>query len=99
MNAMRAMRVLIGLLALDAVLIDAWVIYRLSGGAKLFSVAEITPPIVAAGVFVALLTLLFNRQRNQSEDYLEHAKDILEKAYARLAVLDDKGRPQNKRIN
>jgi hypothetical protein len=93
------LRFLIFLLTLDAALIAGWSLWRLSNGAVLFTVAEVTPPLVAAGVLVALLTLLFNRQRTQSEDYLEHAQDLLEKAYSRLAVLDDKGRPQNKRLN
>lgn len=93
------LRFLILLLALDAALIAGWSLWRLSNGAVLFTVAEVTPPLVAAGVLVALLTLLFNRQRTQSEDYLEHAQDLLEKAYSRLAVLDEEGRPQNKRLN
>jgi hypothetical protein len=93
------LRFLILLLTLDAVLIAAWALWRLSNGAAPFTVAEVTPPLVAAGVLVALLTLLFNRQRTQSEDYLEHAQDLLEKAYSRLAVPDEKGRPQNKRLN
>lgn len=92
-------RFLILLLTLDATLIGGWSLVRLRDGAQLFSVAEVTPPLVAAGVLIALLTLLFNRQRTQSEDYLKHAQDLLEKAYSRLAVLDEKGRPQNKRLN
>lgn len=93
------MRTLFALFALNTVLIGGWAIYRLICGASAFSVAEITPLLVAAGVLIALLTLLLNRRRSQSEDYLEHAQDLLEKAYTRLAMLDDKGRPQNKRLN
>ena len=93
------LRFLVLLLTLDTALIAAWALWRLSNGAVPFTVSEVTPPLVAAGVLVALVTLLFNRQRTQSEDYLEHAQDLLEKAYSRLAVLDEKGRPQNKRLN
>lgn len=92
-------RLLVIVLTLDATLIAGWALVRLRDGAQLFTVAEVTPPIVAAGVLIALLTLLFNRRHSQSEEYLEHAQDLLEKAYNRLAVLDEKGRPQNKRLN
>ena len=93
------LRLLIYLFTLNTALISVWSLWRLFEGPSLFTVAEVTPPLIAGGVLVALLTLLFNRQRNQSEDYLGHAQDLLEKAYSRLAVLDDKGRPQNKRLN
>lgn len=96
---LNSLRLLIALLTLDLVLVCGWVLYRLNGGPGVFSPSEVTPPLVAAGVLVALVTLFLTRQRNQSEDYLENALDILEKAYDRLAVLDEHGRPLNKRLN
>jgi hypothetical protein len=61
-------RTLIALFMLNAVLIGGWAIYRLIGGTSAFSVAEITPLLVAADVLVALLTLLLN-QRKKGQVY------------------------------
>ena len=61
--------------------------------------AEIGPLVVGAGVLVALITLALNMRRQSSEDYLESASELIEKAYNILAQLDDKGRPKNIRLN
>jgi hypothetical protein len=50
-------------------------------------------------VIVAWFTWTKNGERSASEDYLESAKDLLEKAYLSLDVKDDEGRPQNKRMH
>ena len=90
---------LIGLLFVDLALISAWATVRLCTNAVTVSPAEISPFIVALGVLVALFTLLLNRRREASEDYLETATDLIEKAYAVLNNLDENGRPKNSRIS
>jgi hypothetical protein len=90
---------LIGLLAVDLLLVTAWTSVRLASDAATVSPAEIAPFFVAAGVLLALVSLLLNRRREASKDYLESASDLIEKAYEVLNDRDDAGRPRNSRIN
>ncbi len=99
MTIQNILRFLLALLIFDAMIVGGWVLYRLNSGPETVSPSEIVPFLVTAGVLVALVSLAFNRQRNQSEDYLKNALDILEKAYFKLAELDEHGRPLNKRLN
>lgn len=62
------------------------------------ALTEYSPLIVGAGVLVAIITLGFNVRRQSSEDYLESATELLEKAYDLLARTDESGRPKNSRI-
>jgi hypothetical protein len=81
-------------------LLTAWLGIRLSCNPSSFSTAEVTPWIVAAGVLVALVTLLINQLRAASEEYLKSAIELLSKAYEILdASKDDQGRPKNSRLN
>lgn len=90
---------LVGLLVVDLLLVTAWTSVRLATDAAGISPAEIAPFFVAAGVLLALVSLLLNRRREASKDYLESASDLIEKAYEVLNDRDDEGRPRNSRIN
>jgi hypothetical protein len=90
---------LVGLLVVDLLLVAAWTSLRLASDAANVSPAEIAPFFVAAGVLLALVSLLLNRRREASKDYLESASDLIEKAYEVLNDRDDAGRPRNSRIN
>lgn len=91
--------VLVGLLAVDLLLVTIWIAGRLVTVGLMISPAEVAPFFVAAGVLLALVSLLLNRRREASEDYLESASDLIEKAYEVLGEKDDEGRPKNSRIN
>ncbi|WP_048441059.1 hypothetical protein [Caenimonas sp. SL110] len=90
---------LMGLLAVDLLLVTIWIAVRLASDTATGSPAEVAPFFVAAGVFLALVSLLLNRRREASKDYLESATDLIEKAYEVLNDRDDAGRPKNSRIN
>lgn len=65
-----------------------------------FSSEDVTPFIVIAGVLTALLTLAANQRRDNSEEYLENAVDLLAKAYDILdKSKDERGIPKNSRLN
>jgi hypothetical protein len=91
--------ILIGLLIFDLGLIAAWATVRLCTNAAAISPAEISPFFVAAGVLLALVTLLLNRRREASKDYLESATDLVEKAYNILNNPGGDGLPKNSRIH
>ena len=89
-----------GLLIVDLVLLTAWIAARLYCNPASFSPIEISPFIVTAGVLAALITLSTNQLREESEEYLENATDLLSKAYKILeSSRDDHGRPKNSRLN
>ncbi|WP_350116623.1 hypothetical protein [Nitrosomonas sp.] len=91
--------ILICLIVVDLSLIAAWTTVRLYTNAAAISPAEISPFFVAAGVLLALITLLLNRRREASKDYLESATDLIEKAYNVLNDRGENGLPKNSRIN
>jgi hypothetical protein len=54
--------------------------------------------LVAAGVLTALVAFLVNLRRARSEDVLEAATDLLEKAYEKLAPAEGAAEPKNHRF-
>jgi hypothetical protein len=54
--------------------------------------------IVGAGILVALISLVRTSGRDDSADFLESARELLEHSYKTLAVLDEHERPKNIRI-
>ena len=96
----RGLEISIALILADLLLITAWISARLRFNSASFSPAEVTPFVVALGVLVALVTFSGGQRRQESQDYLESASDLLEKAYRALAdEKDDLGRPLNSRLN
>lgn len=91
--------ILVGLLAVDLLLVTIWCAVRLASDATAVSPAEVAPFFVAAGVLTALVSLLLNRQRDASNDYLESASDLIEKAHEVLSERDEAGLPKNSRLN
>jgi len=87
------------LLGLDVLLVGGFIAQELVCASGSFSISDLGPLVVGAGVLVALLSLGLTMRRNRSEDYLESAGDLLEKAYETLADLDEEGRPKNSRRN
>lgn len=87
------------LLGLDVLLVGGFIARELVSASGSFSISDLGPLVVGAGVLVALLSLGLTMRRNRSEDYLKSAGDLLEKAHEILAVLDEKGRPKNSRRN
>lgn len=83
------------MLVADAGLILGLLLWRFFTSPVAASVAEIAPLIVLAGVLTAVLAFLFNLRRGRSEDVLEAASDLLEKAYEALLTKD--GAPTNHR--
>ena len=85
-------------LIIDLFVLSAYVFEKLGRGSLAF--VDFTPFLVLAGVLVAVLTLAHKRRWDESEDYLENALDMLDKAYHVLADnKDDEGRPSNSRRN
>jgi len=73
---------------------------RLVYSPALFSLDDLGPLAVIAGVLVAIFTFIFNQMRSASEEYLENSIALLSKAYDVLvSTKDDQGRPLNRRIN
>jgi len=72
------------MLVADAGLILVLLLWRLCTSPETASIAEVAPLIVLAGVLTAVLAFLFNLRRGRSEDVLEAASDLLEKAYEAL---------------
>jgi hypothetical protein len=62
-------------------------------------IADVMPMVVGAGVLVALLSLTITSRRNASEDFLDSAAELFQRAYDALAQLDNLGRPKNSRLN
>jgi hypothetical protein len=93
------LNILVGILSVDLLLVAIWITARLVTPGLAISPAEVAPFFVAAGVFLALISILLNNRREASEDYLESASDLIEKAYEVLSEKDDEGRPKNNRIN
>ena len=85
-------------LALDAGLVAGVLILQLVRTPDSFSILELGPLLVAAGVLTALVAFLFNLRRARSEDLLEAATDLLEKAYEKLAPKDESTQPSNRRL-
>lgn len=83
------------LLIVDAGLIAAFLICHLKAPLTTASIPEVAPLIVLAGVITAVLAFVFNLRRARSEDTLEAAADLLEKAYDALTGKD--GVPTNRR--
>jgi hypothetical protein len=78
----------VALLTANTVFMLSHVIARLRGAPSLPWIPEITPLVVTAGVLVALITMLLNLRRNRSEDVLEAATDLFEKAHESLVNKD-----------
>lgn len=95
---MNLFRLLAGLLIVDLVAL-CYILIRaavLGEGAILGGyVGYLT---IGLGVFVALISLVRTSDRDKSADFLESARELLERAYNTLAVLDEDGRPKNIRI-
>ena len=87
------------LLGADVLLIAAYVGSALLSNSRTFSLVDLGPMLVGAGVLVALISLALTARRNASEDFLESSSQLLERAYTTLAQLDDQGRPKNSRTN
>lgn len=58
----------------------------------------IAPVAITAGVLVALVSLMLNNRKKVSEDYLEHALNLLEKSYDALMPVDENGYPKQSRL-
>lgn len=86
---------LIGL-ALDTGLIAGLLISRLLNG-QTATITDIGPLLISAGVLTALATFLVNLRRARSEDFLEVATDLLEKAYEKLAPEEASNLPSKSR--
>lgn len=84
-------------LTLDAGLVAGVLILRLFRAPDSFSILDLGPLLVAAGVLTALVAFLSNLRRARSEDLLEAATDLLEKAYDKLAPEDGSSQPSNRR--
>ncbi|MBI5721276.1 MAG: hypothetical protein HZC37_26700 [Burkholderiales bacterium] len=78
----------IALLAADAGLIAWLVAHRATLPLPSALVTELAPLAVVAGVLVALIAFLFNLRRSRSEDLLDAATDLLEKAHEALVLSD-----------
>jgi hypothetical protein len=86
-------------LALDAGLIAGVLISRLLRASDAFSIIDLSPLLVAAGVLTALVAFLVNLGRARSEDVMEAATDLLEKAYEQLAPTGGSTQPINRRLS
>jgi len=86
-------------LALDAGLIAGVLISRIFRTSEAFSILDLGPLLVAAGVLTALVTFLANLGRARSEDVMEAATELLEKAYEKLAPTDGATQPNNRRLS
>ena len=85
-------------LALDAGLVAGVILLRLVRTPDTFSILDLGPLLVAAGVLTALVAFLVNLRRSRSEDLLNAATDLLEKAHEKLALQDDSPLPSNSRL-
>lgn len=86
-------------LALDAGLIAGILISRLLRTPEAFSILDLGPLLVAAGVLTALVAFLVNLGRARSEDVMKAATDLMEKAYEKLAPTDGSTQPTNRRLS
>lgn len=84
-------------LTMDVLLIGTILIRRLCAPALTTSILELGPLIISVGVLIALLTFLCTLRRGRSEDLLEAATDLLEKAYLTLSPPPGTDRPPNDR--
>ncbi|ELO1025276.1 hypothetical protein [Pseudomonas aeruginosa] len=93
------LRFYIALIGADLAALAFWMWKRLHDAQADFTLVEISPFLVAAGVIAALLTLGFNQARSSSDDYLESASEFLSKAFETLdRSKDSEGRPLNDRM-
>lgn len=95
----RWIHVLVALCAIDFILIGCVLVTRFFKRGLDFEVAELGPLMLGAGVLVALITLLSNKQREASGDFLKSAIDLLNKSYDVLAQKSIDGRANNLRLN
>ena len=84
-------------LAVDVLLIGAVLIQRLCTPVPTASILDFGPFIISVGVLIALVTFLLTLRRGRSEDILEAAIDLLEKAYQTLSPLAKTDQPPNDR--
>lgn len=83
----------------NVVLLASVFLRRLFLAPELVTLTDVAPLLIAAGVLTALITLLYNIRRGRSEDVLKAATELLEKAYAELALDDQKSdTPSNERL-
>ena len=100
MNRMRGLLYVAAItLALDAGLVAGVLISRLLRTFDAFSILDLGPLLVAAGVLTALVAFLGNLGRARSEDVMKAATDLLEKAYEKLAPTDGSTQPTNRRLS
>jgi hypothetical protein len=88
-------------LTITSILIVGSIVSQLIWSPEPFNLGkELTPLIIAIGIFVALNTLESNHRREASKEYLENATDFLSKAYKNLEEYkDESNRPINSRLN
>lgn len=79
---------LLAMLAIDAGLIGALLLGLITSPFTTASIPQVAPLFVVAGVIAALVAFIFNLRRGRSEDILEAAADLLEKAHGALAPKD-----------
>lgn len=76
----------VALLTLDAGFIAVLLFDRLKVPLTTSAITDLAPLIVLAGVLTAVISFVFNLRRNRSEDILEAATDLYDKAYAALTT-------------
>ena len=89
----------VAILALDAILVAALLVWRLCVPSAISSIPEIGPLLVAAGVLTALIAFLLNLRRARSEDFLKASTEMLEKAFEMLAPEENALEPTNNRLS
>ena len=89
----------VAILALDAILVAALLVWRLWVPSAISSIPEIGPLLVAAGVLTALIAFLLNLRRARSEDFLKASTEMLEKAFEMLAPEENALEPTNNRLS
>lgn len=96
-----AMNILIwftaAVLSVDVLLIGFILVQRVCAEPPIVSILDLGPFIISVGVLVAFLTFLFTLRRGRSDDLLNAATDLLEKAYQMLSPTNEEDQPKNDR--
>jgi hypothetical protein len=77
--------IVLALLALDAAFIGGLLVGVMPSPFSTAMIPEVAPLLVLAGVLAALMAFIVNLRRGRSEDILEAAGDLLEKAHDALS--------------
>ncbi len=80
--------IVVAILTLDAGLIAVLLLSRVRVPLTAAAIPEIAPLIVLAGVLTAVVAFVFNLRRGRSEDILDAATDLFEKAHEVLKPKD-----------